>query len=164
MTPLAVKGSLSTSASTCALSSARNSSSAPARFVGAEGPGHEEEALVGEAAQVVAVFGAQGVAGGDVVGVAVGDSEDRHRRSSCGSAGDGDCTRVRPRPAGLRAEAGVGQGESSSRTLPLVSIPNRAVIEAADERDDGEGEEHVADADAGDDEPDHDGADGRSGP
>ena len=93
-------------------------------FVGAEGAGDEKEALVGEAAQVVAVFGAQGVAGGDVVGVLVGDGEDRHRRSFVevrrGADGSG---RGRVPAAGGR----VGQGESSSRTLPLVSIPNRAV-------------------------------------
>ena len=34
---------------------------------------------------------------------------------------------LRPR-VGARGRSGVGQGESSSRTLPLVSIPNRAVI------------------------------------
>jgi hypothetical protein len=94
-------------------------------FVGAEGPGHEQEALVGQAAQVVAVFGAQGVAGGDVLGVPVGDGEDRHGRSFSRRLAWG---RRAPTAGGCPRPEWVGQGESSSRTLPLVSIPNRAVI------------------------------------
>jgi hypothetical protein len=47
-------------------------------LVGSEGPGHEQEALVGKPAEVVAVLGAEVVARGDVVGVSVGNGEDRH--------------------------------------------------------------------------------------
>lgn len=65
--------------------------------------------------------------------------------------------------AGRGFDAEVGQGESPSRTLPLVSDAEELGGEATDDGDGGEEHEHVLDADAGDDESDQDGAEGGSG-
>src|SRR4051794_13322347 len=83
------------------------------------------------------MLGADAVAGRGVVGVAVGDAEDQHEPSLGGARVHGlvpACMRPSSSaPAGPQAvvpagrPTGGGQGESSSRTLPLVSIPNSRV-------------------------------------